>query len=193
MKKHKTISNIHHIDKSWSLFLDRDGVINKRRMNDYIKTVDEFEFIQGVPEALKICSGLFGHLFVVTNQQGISKGLMDENALNEIHNHFLNEIIDIGGKIDRIYYCTDLADSDSSNRKPEIGMALLAKKDFPSIDFHKSIMIGDSITDMVFGKKVGMKTVFLGNKNEKYEVTLVDMHLGSLLEFANYIKLQTKN
>ena len=181
--------NLYHINKSWTLFLDRDGVINKRLIDDYVKSVDEFEFLPGVLNAIKSFTNLFDRIFIVTNQQGISKGLMTENDLQLIHNHLIERVLEVGGKIDKIYYCLDLAGTESKNRKPETGMALQAKNDFPDIDFSKSIMIGDSISDMKFGKNAGMKTVFISDKHTDYDLSLVDTNFESLKLFADQLTI----
>jgi D-glycero-D-manno-heptose 1,7-bisphosphate phosphatase len=74
-----------NIDNSWTLFLDRDGVINNRIIDDYIKDWEDFEFIDRVLEAMQKLSLIFGKILIVTNQQGIGKGLMIENDLNKVH------------------------------------------------------------------------------------------------------------
>lgn len=81
---------------------------------------------------------------------------MTEADLNLIHERMLHEIQTHGGRIDRIYYCTALED-EAFDRKPNIGMALQAKKEFPDIDFNKAVMIGDSESDMEFAMNCGMK------------------------------------
>ena len=156
-----------HIDKSWTLFLDRDGVINKKIDDDYVRSLDQFEWLPGVIESIKKLSSLFGRIIIITNQQGIGKGLMTEEAVESIHEHIIQSIKQAGGKIDGVYYAPHLKSENSEFRKPNIGMAMQAKKDFPEIDFSKSIMVGDSRSDMEFGKKAGMKTVFIlnGKKN----------------------------
>jgi histidinol-phosphate phosphatase family protein len=141
-----------------TLFLDRDGVINHLRPNDYVKTWAEFEFLPDVFEALAKWSKQFKHIIVVTNQRGVGKGLMTVQNLNEIHDKMIVETKRHGGRIDKIYYCTALDDTNP-NRKPNIGMALQAKQDFPDIDFSRSVMIGDSDSDMEFAKKCKMKGV----------------------------------
>ncbi len=181
--------NLYHINKSWTLFIDRDGVINKRLVDDYVKSTNEFDFLPGVLSALKTFSELFSRVFVVTNQQGIGKGLMNENDLQIVHKHLLKKVKEAGGKIDEIYYCSDLAGSGSKNRKPEIGMALKAKEKYPEIDFNTSIMIGDSISDMEFGKNAGMKTVFITDKHTDYDLSLVDTNFESLKQFADQLKI----
>jgi histidinol-phosphate phosphatase family protein len=146
--------------KNWTLFLDRDGVINRRINNDYVKKVEEFEFLEGVVECLVYCSKIFQRIIVVTNQQGIGKGLMSEDDLNKVHNFMLSEIHKSGGQIDQVYFSPFLESDKSNSRKPAIGMASKAKHDFPEIDFSRSIMVGDSFSDMMFGKNAGMFTVF---------------------------------
>ena len=79
------------IDTSWSLFLDRDGVINKKLEDDYVKTLSEFEFIDGVPQAMKLVADVFGKIVVVTNQQGIGKGVYTTNDVSIIHHYMVDE------------------------------------------------------------------------------------------------------
>lgn len=154
----------YHIDKSWTLFLDRDGVINKRLPGDYVKEPAEFEFLPGVLESIAAFSKLFGRIIIVTNQQGIGKGLMTENDLQKVHQHMLSEIEAAGGHIDAVYHCPGLAEDDPPCRKSNPGMALQAKEDFPEIDFGKSVMIGDSESDMEFGRRLGMKCILVGEE-----------------------------
>ena len=167
-----------NIDKSWTLFLDRDGVINKRLENDYVKHWIEFEFLDGVFDALKFFNSLFGKIEVVTNQQGIGKRLYRVEDLELIHKNMLYEISYHGGRIDKVYFSPHLSSENHPTRKPGIGMALNAKKDFPEIDFSKSLMIGDSMSDMEFGKAAGMKTVFISE--EKKRDAKIDFNFTSL-------------
>lgn len=173
------------IDNTWSLFLDRDGVLNERLADDYVKTWEQFHFLAGVPEALKLLSGVFGHIFIVTNQQGIGKGLMSENDLNHIHNRLVTEVRNAGGKIDKIYHSPYLASVNHISRKPAIGMALKAKSDFSEIRFNKSIMVGDSLSDLIFGKRLKMKTVLLGDSTlARKSPYFTDYFYPDLLTFA---------
>ena len=148
------------IDKSWTLFLDRDGVINHEKHLDYIRNWGEFIFYDGVKEALKIFHSQFNNIFVVTNQKGVGKGWMTTEDLENININLLKDVSEAGGHIDKIYFCTDLEET-SPNRKPNPGMGLQAQKDFPSIKFSKSIMIGNTLSDMEFGSRLGMFTIFL--------------------------------
>lgn len=171
-----------NIDKSWTLFLDRDGVINKKLDNDYVKHWIEFEFLEGSIEALKILSPLFGRIVVVTNQQGIGKGLYRTEDLELIHKNMIYELTYGGGRIDKVYFSPYLNEENHPTRKPSTGMGLAAKSDFPEIDFAKSIIVGDSITDMQFGRTLGMKTVFISDSEIKD--ALIDVTYHSLLEFS---------
>jgi histidinol-phosphate phosphatase family protein len=172
-----------NINTSWTLFLDRDGVINKKLENDYVKHWIEFEFNDKVTDALKILAPLFNKIVVVTNQQGIGKGIYRPEDLELIHKNMLYEINYLGGRIDKVYYSPYLEKEQHPTRKPAIGMALQAKKDFSEIDFNKSIIVGDSISDMQFGKNAGMQTVFIGSTPINNQ--LIDFQFNSLFEFAN--------
>jgi D-glycero-D-manno-heptose 1,7-bisphosphate phosphatase len=149
-------------DQTWSLFLDRDGVVNKRWVNDYVKSWSEFIFENHVLEAMITFSQIFGRIFIVTNQQGIAKGLMTIEDLQHIHRQLIVEVKKAGGRIDRIYFCPHAAQEHCNCRKPKTGMALQAKADFPEVDFTKSVMVGDSPSDIEMGYTIGMKTVFIG-------------------------------
>lgn len=153
--------SLQSIDKSWTLFLDRDGVINEELHGSYINTWEQFKFYHGVPEAIKTFSQKFGRIFIITNQRGIAKGLTKLSDLEIIHKNLLEKIEQARGRIDKIYFCADLEDS-SACRKPNTGMGLQAQADFPEIDFSKSIMIGNTLSDMQFGRNLGVAfTVFL--------------------------------
>lgn len=180
MKNFQNIKDLN-IDKSWSLFLDRDGVINKRLMDDYVKNLDEFEFIEGVPEAIKKFSMIFGKIFIITNQRGIARKIMTENDLQKVHDFMLEEIKNCGGIVDKIYFCPHDRDENCGCRKPSPGMALKAKKDFPEIDFNKSIMVGDTAPDIKFGQNAGMYTIKITSKDTEI------FSVSSLTELANLL------
>lgn len=186
-------SNYLDIDSSWSLFLDRDGVINKRIIGGYIKKWEEFEFLPGVPEAIQKFSEVFGKLFIVTNQQGIGKGLMLETDLEHIHENMMHIIRQHGGRIHKIYHSPYKAEENSVFRKPNIGLARKAKIDFPMIELKKSIMAGDSMSDMQFGKNAGMITVFINSDKEQVEENkeFIDYNFPDLISFAKSINLKS--
>ena len=177
--------DINQIDPSWTLFLDRDGVINHEKHLDYIHTWDEFRFYPGTKEAIAVFSEKFSHIIVVTNQRGVGKGLMSELDLMQIHNRMLQDTEAGGGRIDAIYYATSL-DNNHPERKPHTGMALKAKDDFPAIDFSKSIMVGNNLSDMEFGRNAGMHTVFILSTQPNLPLPhpSIDLAFNSLLNFA---------
>ncbi|MDZ4793656.1 MAG: HAD-IIIA family hydrolase [Bacteroidota bacterium] len=152
------------IDKSWTLFLDRDGVINEDKIGSYIFNPDEFVFMKGAPALFKKLTEKFGHIIVVTNQRGVGRGLMSETDLTAIHEKMIAGITKAGGKIDGIYYATSI-DNEDPLRKPNPGMAFRAKADFPAIDLARSIMVGNKHSDMMFGRNAGMYTVYMATTN----------------------------
>jgi len=164
--------------------LDRDGVINRKLEGDYVKTPEEFEILPNVGEALGILSTMFGRIVIVTNQQGIGKELMTHDDLSKIHEKMIDQLSYDGARIDEIYYCPDLDYENSPNRKPNPGMAFRAKGDFPEIDFRKSIMIGDSSSDIEFGNKLKMITIRISNTQD----SLASFTHISLHDFCTYIK-----
>ncbi len=180
--------NLSQIDKTWTLFLDRDGVINYENPGTYVRNWDEFIFYPKLLKILPISINDFS-IFLATNQRGITKGIMTMADLENIHARMLKGIEEKGGKIDRIYYCMD-AEASSPCRKPNPGMAFQAVDDFPEIDLKKSLMVGNNISDMLFGKNAGMKTVFLQTTNPDLELphTDIDLYFNNLDEFAAALK-----
>jgi D-glycero-D-manno-heptose 1,7-bisphosphate phosphatase len=152
--------------KNWSLFLDRDGVINERLPGEYVHHWSAFQFCPGALEALRLFSHYFARIVVVTNQQGVGKGLMSEAELALLHQQMLHEVEQAGGRIDKIYACTEKSSPENHCRKPSPKMALDARHDFPDINFSRSIMVGDSFSDLVFGQNLGMYVVWIMGKEE---------------------------
>lgn len=177
------------VDKDWTLFLDRDGVINRRLPGQYVTSKQDFEFLPGVLDSLRYLSSRFATIVVVTNQQGIGKNLMTEEDLKAVHSYMIESIHKNGGRIDGVYFCPKLSTSAQNCRKPKIDMGLWAKRDFPKIKFQKAIMVGDSITDMDFGKRLEMTTVLVGEKlGYRQQNQFVDYQLSDLNEFVTLIQ-----
>jgi histidinol-phosphate phosphatase family protein len=172
--------------KEWTLFLDRDGVINKELLDDYVKHWEDFIFEDGALEAIAKLSGIFGRIIIVTNQRGIGIELMSDEDLSNIHERMKTAIEEAGGRIDAIYYAP-AADRSDIRRKPNPTMAYEAKKDFPEIDLAKSVIVGNSISDMEFGRNAGMRTIFIDEK-KKYggeKTSTMDEISNSLFEWTN--------
>ena len=179
------MKNLKFIDPSWTLFIDRDGVINEEKHNDYIHNWEEFKFYKGVKEAFEIFNKRFGVIVMITNQRGVAKGLTKIEDLQVIHSNMKKEIEAAGGRIDNIYVCTEM---ESENRKPNPGMGLQAVKDFPQIDLSKSVMIGNTLSDMKFGRNLGVSiNIFLPTTRK--EVPLdhedIDLVFEDLISVAN--------
>lgn len=185
-KTRRNSSCLNNIDKSWTLFLDRDGVINRKIADDYVRSWALFRFLPHSRRAIKKLSGLFGRVIVVTNCRGIARGLMSHSDQKVVNNKMLAEIRKSGGKIDKVYYCPHDTPDKCSCRKPQTGMALAAKKDFPDIEFSKSVMAGDSDSDMEFGRKLGMFTVFLTTSTKPKNRKNIDLVCENLRAFYKY-------
>lgn len=181
--------NLKDVNRGWTLFLDRDGVINIEKPDDYIRSANEFIFYPTALKALKILATLFDTIVVVTNQRGIGRGLMTETDLNNIHEGMMHKISSAGGRIDKIYFCADV-DNASINRKPNPGMAFRAKDDFAHIQFHNSIIAGNKLSDMQFGRNANMHTVYIATTHPEVTVPhpLIDLRYESLLEFAEALQ-----
>jgi histidinol-phosphate phosphatase family protein len=177
--------DLDKIDKTWTLFLDRDGVINHEKYEDYIHTWDEFDFMDGVEEAIALFGKIFKYVIIVTNQKGVAKGVTKLEDLLQIHKNMQAVIEAKGGRIDAIYFCTDMS-SDSPNRKPNPGMGFQAVQDFPDINLDKAIMIGNTISDMKFGRNLGVKTIFLPTTHPEVDLkdTYIDDVYSTLFDFA---------
>lgn len=177
--------------RKWTLFLDRDGVIDVEPPPEhvYVNNWSQFYFYPDALEGLKIVAGLFETIVVATNQRGVFTGSTPLEELHRIHANMTKAITESGGRIDKIYYATD-GDRSSPYRKPNIGMALHAKQDFPAVDFTHSIMIGNNVTDMQFGRSVGMKTILLTTTQpvENVDSALYDFHFSSLYQAAVYLQ-----
>lgn len=181
--------DLQQIDSTWTLFLDRDGVINIEKEGSYILNRHEFRFYDNAVSALEILSTIFGLVIVVTNQRGVGKNLMTLDDLHDIHALMQSEVHAGKARIDHVFYCTD-TDNESQNRKPNPGMAFQARTLFPEIDFKKSVMVGNKLSDMKFGRNAGMKTVFVATTHPKtpFPSPYIDMRFNDLMDFALAIK-----
>lgn len=146
-------------------------------------SIHNFDFIPGAIEAINILSGRFKHIFIVTNQQCIGKGLISIEEVYRIHLYMLEQIESAGGHITDIFIAPSLEKDKDPLRKPGTGMALEAVSKYPDTDLSKSVMAGDSLADMLFGKKTGMINVLISPETMSDE-KLFDYRYNNLLEFA---------
>ena len=144
------------------IFLDRDGVINKDYV-DYTYTIEKFEILPKVVEALKLFKNEGYLLVVITNQSGIAKGIYSHQDVHAVHGYFQEQS---GNLIDAFYYCPyHGSTSESLTRKPGSLMFEKAIAKF-DIDINKSWMIGDRGRDLIPAKKLGIKTIHLCEEEE---------------------------
>jgi D-glycero-D-manno-heptose 1,7-bisphosphate phosphatase len=169
-----------------AVFLDRDGVINKRIPDAYVTCPEQFEFLPGAKDAIKTLSHQFKYVIIVTNQQGIGRKLMSGKQLDEIHSFLISQVNAHGGRIDKIYHCPHHKSEQCNCRKPKTGMFIEAMNDFPDIDPQMSVMIGDTISDMIFGKSSGLTTILITQDilTDKDILKYTDQQFGSLFEMS---------
>jgi len=145
--------------KKITVFLDRDGVINKRR-RILVKSWNAFEFLPGVLESLKKLKNNGYRIIVVTNQDVVGWNFISESKLNEIHEKMRAAVEDAGGEISDIFYCPHNPMRKCDCRKPKPGMLLEAAEKY-KISPADSWMVGDKLSDMAAGKAFGSKTILV--------------------------------
>ncbi len=162
--------------------------IERGKKDSYIFHRGELKIYDYVPESIAYLSRIFNKLILVTNQKGIGKALMTAGDLADIHDYLQENLAKANGKLDAIYFAPDL-DANSPDRKPNAGMAFQAKKDFPEIDFSKSIMVGNRMSDMQFGRNAGMYTVFVSTTHPEtpFPDANIDYRFDSLADFAKHL------
>lgn len=144
-----------------TVFLDRDGVLNRAAApGDYVRSVDELELLDGVPEAVRRFNDAGWLVVVVTNQRGVALGVMSEADLQSIHDELRRRLAAGGAHLDAIYYCPH-AHGTCECRKPQIGMFVAARGDHPEIDFANSVVIGDSPSDMLAADGIGARAIWI--------------------------------
>jgi D-glycero-D-manno-heptose 1,7-bisphosphate phosphatase len=155
-----------------ALFLDRDGVINvKAPDGEYVRTRGDFRLIPGAVEAVADVTRAAPDvpIVVVTNQRGVARGLIDPVELDAIHEALLAAVVAGGGRIDAIYVCPHEAGSCGC-RKPSAGLFLAARRDIPDIDFARSVVVGDSLSDLEPGARLGCRTLLVGDEPRRSAV-----------------------
>lgn len=154
-----------------AVFLDRDGVINADR-DDYVKNTRELVIYPFAPAAIRAINDAGWKVFIVSNQQGVAKGIISEVDLHGIEVEIRRQVEDAGAKIEAFYYCKHLASDSCGCRKPQPGLILRAAREH-SIDLADSIMVGDTQRDILAGKAAGCRwtIVVLTGK-----LTLDDIH-----------------
>jgi D-glycero-D-manno-heptose 1,7-bisphosphate phosphatase len=145
-----------------AVFLDRDGVINQKAPteDEYVTRWEQVDILPGVAEAVARLNGAGFHIYVVTNQRSVAKGLITATELEVIHVQLCRSLAEAGARVDGIYYCPHDLEPPCDCRKPQPGMLFEAARSH-DIDLTISWMIGDSEKDVEAGKRAGCRTVKL--------------------------------
>lgn len=153
-----------------AIFLDRDGVINRKAPEgDYVRRWEDFEFLPGSVEALQTLAAAGAALFVVTNQRGVALGSLDPRDLDDIHARMSASLASAGVDIAGIYVCPHDVDACDC-RKPGTRLFLDAKAEYPWIDFGVSDLVGDSLSDLEAGDRLGMRLWLVGDEARRRDV-----------------------
>ncbi len=169
-----------------AVFMERDGIINRKLRGDCVKDWSEFSFLPGARKGMQLLKDAGFITVVVTNQRCISKGVASLEKLTEIHTRMISEIARSGGSVDAVYFCPHGVDEGCGCRKPAPGMVTKALRDFMSrgigIDVKGSYFIGGGDRDMLAGKAAGLRTVKIGEGHP-----MADRRANSLLQAARLI------
>lgn len=177
-------------DSKWTLFMDRDGVVNEQIVGGYVMEPEQFVYTPHFLEAMRLLRPRFARIILVTNQQCVGKGLCTMEDIDHIHDRMQGQLLVQGTPFDRIYCCPHLASDSCACRKPNIGLAMQAQRDFPDIDFKKSLMAGDSMSDMQFARNAGIIPVHVGAvRHPEFEhiLDITTSHFDSLYDFALHL------
>ena len=147
-----------------TIFLDRDGVINKE--TGYLHKIEDFKFINGVFEACQHYEQLGYKIIIVTNQSGISRGHYSEDDFRNITDWMITQFNKNNIQILDTFHCPHLPDSGCNCRKPKPGMLLEAKKKY-NINMLESWMIGDKETDITAAISSGIINTILVKSGHK--------------------------
>jgi D-glycero-D-manno-heptose 1,7-bisphosphate phosphatase len=152
-----------------ALFLDRDGVLNaKAPEGAYVTSVDDLAVLPGVPEALGALRAAVPGLriAVVTNQRGVARGRMTEADLARIHAALRARLAAAGGDVDRIEVCPHEGDACDC-RKPGVGLFQRVASAWPDLDPAACALVGDSVSDLVAGRRFGARTYLVGERGRR--------------------------
>ena len=156
-----------------AVFLDRDGVINQFPGNGkYVTKLNEFHFLPGALDALKILTNEGYSIFIVSNQAGVGKGVYTKQKLDHITKNMLRDIRKSGGKIKKIFYCIHHPYEGCDCRKPktgsiECGLKMIGKT---MCSAKHTFFVGDTKSDIEAGLNAGCKTIFVlsGREDRRY-------------------------
>lgn len=177
--------------EGWTLFMDRDGVVNVQIIDGYVLRPEQFTYTPHFLEAMRLIRPRFQRIILVTNQQCVGKGLCSQEDVDAIHGRLQGQLEVQGTPFDRVYCCPHLAEASCACRKPNIGMFLQALRDFPDIDPARSLMVGDTLSDMQFARNASIHAVHVGAVRHPEFETVMDIassHFDSLYDFALHLE-----
>jgi D-glycero-D-manno-heptose 1,7-bisphosphate phosphatase len=145
-----------------AVFLDRDGVLNRRIPGGYVTRWADFVFLPGVKETLGRLGVAGFQLLIVSNQAGVAKGMLSCSDLIRITQASLGELQAAGVRVQGAFFCLHAPSDACSCRKPNVGLLREAARRLP-IDFRRSFLIGDSASDIQAGAGMGCATIYLGD------------------------------
>ncbi|HWA96339.1 MAG TPA: HAD family hydrolase [Terracidiphilus sp.] len=181
------------IEQFQTVFLDRDGVLNRKLPEgQYVGSLAQFEPLPGVEEAIVRLNRAGKLVIVVSNQRGIALGLYTAADVEEIHAAFQEQLGVHGARIDGFFYCPH-DDNECNCRKPFLGLFEQAAEQFPQITPQSSVMIGDSLSDIEFGVNLGLGTILIDDKHSPQKsgmeraCALADCVCGSLTDCVDFL------
>jgi len=160
------------------VLVDRDGVLNKKMpQGTYVRSWEEWEWAPGAKAALWLFNQAGYRVIIISNQSGIARGVMTEEALTDIHQKMKTEVSSAGGQIEAIYYCPHGWDDGCACRKPRPGMLLQAQRDY-HLDLSTTYFIGDDERDGQAAKAAGCPWIQVTDATQLLDVTrsLLDQH-----------------
>jgi len=167
-----------------TIFLDRDGIINKEI--NYLHKIDEFEFIDGIFDACLYFQSLSYKIIIITNQSGISRGYYTESDYQKVTQWMLSQFEYKNINILDIFHCPHGPDSTCDCRKPNPGMFLQAKAKH-NIDMTKSWMIGDNERDIIAANNAGINNTIMLKTNNNQSNSNAKIILDSILQTKQVI------
>lgn len=157
---------MHGTINNRAVFFDRDGIVNRRKVGDYVTSLEEFIIIPEFFDLFKTITSFGFITILVTNQQGIGKGLMSVQQLRSIHFRLQCELLQrTDSMFDDIRFCGSLKSDNDGRRKPEPGMIVEAADQW-RINLSDSFIIGDMESDIIAGNKAGVKTIYVGDSSD---------------------------
>lgn len=170
-----------------AVFLDRDGTINED--TGYIDSPERLALIDGAASAIKKLNSKGFKVIVITNQSGVGRGYFSKEAADAVNKELEEVLKKQGVHLDGIYYCPHHPDDNCECRKPKIGLLEKAKKDL-DIDFKKSYIVGDKVSDVELAHNIGCKDILVltgeGMKHKKmlkYKPSYVAQDLKDAVEW----------